>query len=125
MPQDKKTIMVVEDDPLSMKLAVDLLEMNGFRAVACADGEKALEALKDTIPALILLDIGMPKMNGFELYKKIREEKGMKQVKIFALSASVMKEEVERIKQAGFDDFIPKPVDIKSFVKKIKDYLSV
>ena len=127
MPEnkDKKTIMVIEDEPLSMRLTVDLLEINGFNTLSCRDGFCALETLKDIIPDLILLDINMPKMNGFEAHKKIREDSRLDQVKIIALSGSVMKEDEEKIMAAGFNDFIPKPIDIKGLVRKLRGYLSV
>jgi len=125
MAEDKKTILIVEDDPLSMRLTVDLLGVNGFNALSCGDGKSALDILKDKIPDLILLDINLPKMNGFELHKKIREDSRFDNVKIVAVSASAMKEDEERIRRAGFDDFVPKPIDIKGLLGKIKVYLAV
>ncbi|MFA5335570.1 MAG: response regulator [Candidatus Omnitrophota bacterium] len=121
---DKKTIMVVEDEPLNMRLTVDLLEMNGFKVLSCSDGNSAIEALKQSVPDLILLDINLPKMNGFEVRKKIREDSRLDGIKVIALSASVMREDEERIRAAGFDDFMPKPIDIKGLIKKIKDHLA-
>jgi two-component system cell cycle response regulator DivK len=127
MPLDKnkKVILIVEDDPLSLRLTEDLLEINGFSTLSCWDGFSAIETLKNNIPDLILLDINLPKMNGFELYKRIRQDFRLNKVKVVALSASVMKEDEDRIRAAGFDDFVPKPIDLKSFVKKIRDYLAV
>ncbi|MFA6356012.1 MAG: response regulator [Candidatus Omnitrophota bacterium] len=121
---DKKTVMVVEDEPLNMRLTVDLLEMNGFNVLSCIDGSSAVETLKQAVPDLILLDINLPKMNGFEVRKKIREDSRLDKVKVIALSASVMREDEERVRAAGFDDFIPKPIDTKGLIKKIKDHLS-
>ena len=121
---NKKTILIVEDDPLSMRLSVDLLEINGFKTLSCRDGSSALETLKNIIPDLILLDINMPKMNGFQVYEKIRQDGRLDRVKVIALSASAMKEDEEKIMAAGFDDFVPKPIDTKGLVKKIRDYLS-
>ncbi|MFA5165552.1 MAG: response regulator [Candidatus Omnitrophota bacterium] len=123
MPEDKKTIMVVEDEPLNMRLTVDLLEMNGFSVLSCIDGCSAVEMLKQSVPDLILLDINLPKMNGFEVHGKIREDSRLDKVKVIALSASVMREDEERIRAAGFDDFMPKPIDIKGLIKKIKDHI--
>ena len=127
MPEDKnnKTILVIEDDPLSRRLTVYLLELNGFHALSCEDGNTAVTTLKNIIPDLILLDINMPKMNGFEVYKKIREEARFNHIKVIALSASVMKEDEQRIIAAGFNDFVPKPIDIKGLVSKVKGYLSI
>ena len=121
--KNNKTILIIEDDPLNMRLTVDLLEINGFYVLSCKDGNAALEALKNATPDLILLDINMPKMNGIEVYKKIREDSRLNQVKVIALSGSVMKEDEERIRAAGFDDFMPKPIDLKGLVIKIRGYL--
>jgi len=124
LPDNKKTIMVVEDEPLSMRLAVDLLGMNGFNVSSCIDGYSAVEMLKKEIPDLILLDINLPKINGFEVHRIIRQDHRLDKVKVIAFSASVMREDEERIRAAGFDDFIPKPIDTKGLIKKIKDHLS-
>ena len=124
MPDNKKVIMVVEDEPLSMRLTVDLLGMNGFSVSSCIDGRSAVEMLKNEIPDLILLDINLPKMNGFEVHRIIRQDRRLDKVKVIAFSASVMREDEERIRAAGFDDFIPKPIDTKGLIKKIKDHLS-
>jgi len=120
----KKTVLVVEDDPLSMRLTVDLLELNGFNTLKCADGKSAMEALQSIAPDLILLDIGLPGMDGYEVHKRIRDDSRFSRIKMIALSASVMKEDVEKIMAAGFDDFLPKPIDAKSFIKKIRERLS-
>ncbi len=125
MADEKKTILIIEDEPLNMRLTVDLLEINGFNTLSCCDGIAALETLKKTTPDLILLDINMPKMNGYEVHENIRKDSRLDRVKVLALSASVMKEDEERIRAAGFDDFIPKPIDTKGLVKKIREYLSI
>lgn len=124
MPDNKKTIMVVEDEPLSMRLTVDLLEMNGFSVLSCIDGSSAIETLKQSTPDLVLLDINLPKMNGFEVHRKIREDSRLGKIKVVALSASVMREDEERVRAAGFDDFIPKPIDTRGLIKRIKDHLN-
>lgn len=121
--KNNKTILIVEDDPLSMRLTVDLFELNGFNTLSCENGNSALETLKNNIPDIILLDINMPKMNGFEVYKRIRQDCRLDNIKVVALSGSVMKEDEQRIMAAGFDDFVPKPIDIKGLVRKIRDYL--
>lgn len=121
--RSKKTILVIEDKPLNMKLAVDLLELNGFNALKAFDGKSALEILKENIPDLILMDIGLPDMDGFELFRKLKEDKRLDKVLIGAFTASVMKEDEEKIKEAGFNFYIKKPIDTRAFIETIKNLL--
>ena len=119
--RDKKTILVVEDNPLNMKLTVDLLELNGFKILKTTDGERAIQISKEQTPDLILLDIQLPGVDGFELFRRIREDKRLNSVKVAALTALVMKEDEKKIMEMGFDAYIPKPIDTKAFIKKIKE----
>lgn len=121
--ENNKTVLIIDEDPLSVKLTVDLLELNGINTLSSNTWQGALEVLKNTVPALILLDINMSKDNSLEVYNNIRQASCFNQVKVIALSASVMKEDEERIKSAGLDAFIPKPIDIKNFVNKIKTFI--
>jgi len=122
--KDNKTILIIEDDPLNTRLIVDLLQINGFKTLNFQDGKSALQALENIVPGLILLDINMPGMNGFQVHKKIREDSRLDRVKIIAVSGSVMKEDEERIMAEGFDDFMPKPIDIKELLRRVRGYLS-
>jgi CheY-like chemotaxis protein len=121
--KDNNTILIIEDDPLNTRLIVDLLQINGFKTLSFQDGKSALQAMEDIVPGLILLDINMPGMNGFEVHKKIRQDSRLDRVKVIAVSGSVMKEDEQRITAEGFDDFMPKPIDIKELLKKIRGYL--
>ena len=116
----EKTILVVEDNERNMKLAVDLLELAGFRILKAFDGETALEILKAQQPDLVLLDIGLPGISGDEVYRQIRENPSMSSMKIVAFTASVMRHEKEKMLQAGFDAFISKPIDTANFVREIQ-----
>jgi two-component system cell cycle response regulator DivK len=114
------TILIIEDNVRNMKLAVDLLELADFRVLKATSAEFALETLRSCVPQLILLDIGLPGMSGFEVYAKMRENPALKTTKIVAFTASAMREEEEKILGMGFDGFISKPIDIDDFVGKIK-----
>lgn len=116
----EKIILIVEDNERNMKLAVDLLELNGFRTLKAPDGETALEILKTQRPDLILLDIGLPGSSGDEIYRKIRADQRISSLKVVAFSASVMRHEKERMLQIGFDAFIAKPIDTVDFIKDIE-----
>ena len=121
---NKKLILVVEDNPLNMKLAADLLGLNNFDVLKACNGKSALEILKTNIPDLILLDIGLPDLDGFEVYRKIRDDERLDSIKVVALTALAMKEDEEKIKTAGFHFYLTKPIDTKNFIKKIKEILS-
>lgn len=119
----EKTILIVEDNERNMKLAVDLLELALFRVLKAFDGETAMEILKTERPDLILLDIGLPGISGYEVYARVRADERLKSVKVVAFTASVMKHEKEKMLQEGFDAFIAKPIDTVNFVREIKALL--
>ena len=115
----KRTILIVEDNPLNMKLASDLLEFGGFQVLKTTSGEGALEALKTLIPDLILLDLRLPGMSGFDVLKKIKEAQPAHSIPIVAMTAQGMREERKKIMEAGFDAYILKPFDTVNFVKQV------
>ncbi|MBU4304002.1 MAG: response regulator [Candidatus Omnitrophica bacterium] len=124
MPKEcKKSILVVEDNRLNMKLVVDLLGVNGFNVLQAVDGESAIEIMKTTVPDLILLDIQLPGIDGFEVLKRIKENKQLDAAKVVALTAQVMREEMERISNVEFDAYLTKPINTKDFIIKIKTML--
>ncbi|MFA5338461.1 MAG: response regulator [Candidatus Omnitrophota bacterium] len=117
----KKIILIVDNSFLSVKLESDLLEKNGFKVLRASCGKEAFDILKFSTPDLILLDINLPDITGYEIFNKIKQDERFKNVKILAVSGSVMKEDEWKIKSTGFDGFITKPIDIKDFVKQVKD----
>ncbi len=126
MAQDagKKIVYIVDDNAGNRKLSRDLLELNGFDVVVSESGEELLEKLKGSRPDLILMDITLPDINGFDLFKKLRESTDYKEIKVIAWTAMAMKEEQDKIRAAGFDHYISKPIDTKNFVKEIKTLLA-
>ncbi|MFH1664747.1 MAG: response regulator [Candidatus Omnitrophota bacterium] len=124
MTGNKRTILVVDDDRLNMKLAADLLEMNGFSVLKAVDGETAFEVLKTNKPDLVLLDIQLPGIDGYQVLKWIRQNKELDPVKVVAFTAAVMKEDEETIMRTGFDGLIRKPIDTKDFINRIKSFIA-
>lgn len=116
----KKVVLVVEDHPLNMRLATDLLTLNGFEVVPAPDGESALQTLEQIEPDVILLDLHLPGMDGYQVLRSIRQDARLARVPIVALTASAMREEAEQIFAAGFTDYIAKPIDIKQFIHRIR-----
>lgn len=120
MPESKKTILVVEDNPANQKLVVDLLEYNGFLVLSALDANQALATLATTTPDLILLDINLPRVSGLELFKLIRNLPELSGVTVVALTALAMRDDKDKILGLGFDGYISKPIDTREFVATVK-----
>ena len=112
-------ILIAEDDPWSAQLLADVLQHHGYRVVHVTNGRACLEAVADETPALILMDIHMPGMGGVATLKALRDRPAGAQLKVIALTASVMRHEVASFKDVGFDSFHAKPVDIEGLLREI------
>ena len=119
-----KVILVVEDEPKNLKLLRDLLQVSGYRTIEAADGKQGVELAKAEKPALILMDIEMPVMDGLEATRTLKADPMANGIPIVALTSYVMKGDEERIRAAGCDGYIAKPIDTREFLKKIREYLS-
>jgi CheY-like chemotaxis protein len=116
-------IMIVEDNVANLKLAGDLLEMEGFEVCRCIDAESALHAMDQFKPGLILMDLALPGMDGLQLTKKLKIDEKTKRIKIVALTASAMKGDREKILSSGCDGYITKPIDTRKFKNQVLQYL--
>jgi two-component system sensor histidine kinase/response regulator len=105
-------ILLAEDSPTNQKLTLALLKRAGYSVDAVENGRKAIEAMKRRRYDLILMDVQMPEMNGFEATKIIRQMEGeKKRTPVMAITAHAMKEDRQRCLEAGMDDYISKPID--------------
>jgi len=116
-------ILVVEDNVQNQVLVSDLFAWKGYQMVVVSSGEDALSYLNNEIPDLILLDIQLPGMDGFEVFNKIRAKSSLDGVKIVALTALAMDHEKQKIEKMGFDAYILKPIEIAVFPGVISDLL--
>jgi len=123
MDSELINIMIVDDNVTNLKLAGDLLEMEGFEVRRCIDAETAIKELDHFQPALILMDLALPGMDGVQLTKKLKSAEKTKDIKIVALTASAMKGDKEKILAAGFDGYIAKPIDTRKFKEQVTGYL--
>ncbi len=120
----KKTVMIVEDDLIHMKLFHDVLEAQGYETVRCPDGENTLEIAVDENPDLILLDIRLPNVSGFDIIKEFRNNEKLKHTPVIAVSGFADKfEEVDYLIK-GFDGFIPKPIAVPKFISTIAKFIN-
>jgi len=121
--KDSVKILLVEDYKHSQIIVTRLLKKNHFESIVVVEnGQEALDAVKQQQYDLILMDMQMPVMNGFEATRKIRELKEYKDTPIVALTAFAMKGDREKCLDAGATDYIPKPIDSQEFIQKVKYY---
>lgn len=113
-------ILLVEDNEMNRDMLVRRLERKGFEVKTAEDGEKALSATKDFNPNLILMDMRMPVMDGWEATASLKGDDKFKHIPIIGLSANAMEGDRERALEVGCDDYGTKPVDFKVLLEKIE-----
>jgi two-component system, cell cycle response regulator DivK len=118
-----KSILIVDDNPANLKLARVLLASEGYDARTAGDAEQALKMLTTFSPALILMDIQLPGMDGLELTRQLKSDPATRDIIIVALTAYAMKGDDERARAAGCDDYIAKPIDVLKLPAKVAELL--
>lgn len=121
----KQTILIVDDETMNIKLIKAFLLKEGYHFLTAMDGEEALEIANDTIPDLILLDVMMPGIDGFEVCLRLKEKEGFKDVPIIMVTALMEKENKVKAMEVGADDFICKPLDRTELIVRIKSLLRI
>jgi two-component system cell cycle response regulator DivK len=116
-------ILVVEDDAQNSYLIGFILEKNGYEVASAADGEQAVEAVTSSHPDLVLMDMLLPKLNGYEVTRTIKSNPETAGIPVIALTAYSMKGDRERILEVGCDGYISKPIDPETFVAQMQAYL--
>lgn len=119
-----KTVLVVEDNELNMKLFHDLLEANGYNILQTKDGMEALQIARDHHPDLILMDIQLPEVSGLEVTKWIKEDDNLKSIPVIAVTAFAMKGDEEKIREGGCEAYIAKPISVASFLQTVARFLN-
>ena len=116
-------VLVVDDHPLNLKLSRLLLTSAGHEVRTAADAEEALEILKDYRPAIILMDLQLPGMDGFALTRLLKSNPATRPIVIVALTAYAMKGDEARAREAGCDGYIAKPIDTRRLADQVRGYL--
>lgn len=119
----QKTVLVVEDNELNMKLFNDLLEAHGYKVVQTRDGLSALEIARKHMPDLILMDIQLPEVSGIEVTKWLKEDEQLRRIPVIAVTAFAMKGDEQKIREGGCEAYISKPISVMSFLKTIDTFL--
>ena len=118
-----KTILIVEDNELNMKLFRDLIEASGYVAVPTANGFDALDLARKHRPDLILMDIQLPGISGLEVTQWLKQDDELRMIPVIAVTAFAMKGDEERIRQGGCEAYVSKPISVPKFIETIKTYL--
>lgn len=122
----QRRILVVEDNDMNMQLVEYLLEEGGYGIVKATSGEEAIAVTRDTSSPpldLILMDIHLPGMDGLSVVREMKTNERTKRVPILALTAHAMRGDKDRFLEAGCDGYISKPIDVKTFLSSIEQYL--
>lgn len=119
-----KTVMVVEDNELNMKLFHDLLEAHGYNILQTKDGMEALRLAREHHPDLILMDIQLPEVSGLEVTKWLKEDDELKAIPVVAVTAFAMKGDEEKIREGGCEAYIAKPISVANFLQTVERFLN-
>ena len=119
-----KTVLVVEDNELNMKLFHDLLEAHGYNILQTKDGMEALRIAREHKPDLILMDIQLPEVSGLEVTKWIKEDENLKSIPVIAVTAFAMKGDEEKIRDGGCEAYIAKPISVTNFLETVQRFLN-
>jgi two-component system, cell cycle response regulator DivK len=119
----EKTVLIVEDNELNMKLFHDLLEAHGIRTVETRDGTQVIELARQSKPDLILMDIQLPEVSGLEVTKWLKNDDELRHIPVIAVTAFAMKGDEQKIREGGCEDYISKPISVSKFLEVIESYL--
>ncbi len=122
--ESAKTVLVVEDNELNMKLFHDLLEAHGYNILQTKDGMDALRIAREHKPDLILMDIQLPEVSGLEVTKWIKEDENLKSIPVVAVTAFAMKGDEEKIRDGGCEAYIAKPISVTNFLETVQRFLN-
>jgi CheY-like chemotaxis protein len=116
-------ILIIEDNEKNRKLERDILQFHGYRTVEAENGEDGVRLAQETPPALILMDIQLPRMNGIEALRILRADARTRTIPVIAVTASAMSQDRQTIMAAGFDGYHAKPIDVTQFVAAVRQML--
>lgn len=117
-----KTVLIVEDNELNMKLFHDLLEAHGYEILQTRDGLSALDIAREHMPDLILMDIQLPEVSGLEVTKWLKEDEKLRAIPVIAVTAFAMKGDEEKIREGGCEAYISKPISVNSFLETVDKF---
>jgi len=113
-------ILIIEDNALNRKLVRDVLQAKGYRTLESETAEEGLRLAREQLPALVLMDIQLPGMNGIEALGQLRADPTTRAIPVIAVTASAMQQNRQQIMAAGFDGYQPKPINVAGFLEVVR-----
>ena len=117
----RSEILIVEDNVRNMKLVRDVLEHHGYPTVAAGSAEEGIEVARSRHPALILMDVQLPGIDGVEALARLRRDERTASIPVLALTAQAMSGDRERFLEVGFDGYLSKPVDVAELIQAVRE----
>jgi two-component system, cell cycle response regulator DivK len=118
-----KTVLIVEDNELNMKLFRDLLEAHGYQTWGTSNGVEALDLVRKMRPDLILMDIQLPQVSGLEVTRWIKDDPELRSIPVVAVTAFAMKGDEERIREGGCEAYLSKPISVGKFIETVRRFI--
>jgi two-component system, cell cycle response regulator DivK len=116
-------VLIIEDNELNLKLFRDLLSIGGHESIETRDGADAVRMVKSEQPDLIILDIQLPNISGIDLIEFLKSNDDLRRIPIIAVTAYASAEDERKIRDAGCEDYLAKPLSIDSFLKTVNKYV--
>lgn len=113
-------VLVVEDNELNMRLFCDLLGAYGFTTYQCRDGAKAVEIARKELPDLIIMDIQLPEVSGLDITRWLKDDAKVAHIPVLAVTAFAMRADEQRVREAGCEGYLSKPIQIASFIRAVE-----
>ncbi|TCK27945.1 response regulator receiver protein [Ancylobacter aquaticus] len=117
-----KTVLIVEDNELNMKLFNDLLEAHGYITVGTRNGIEAMDLTRKHRPDLILMDIQLPEVSGLDVTRALKADPELKAIPVIAVTAFAMKGDEERIREGGCEAYLSKPISVAKFLETVRQF---
>ncbi len=122
MYKPTKSVLVVEDNDLNMKLFQDVLELRGYNVLQATDGTEGWRMAREHRPDLILMDIRLPGISGLEATKRLKDDETLKSIPVIAITAFAMDGDEEKIRGGGCNAYIDKPISIPDFLQTVGSF---
>lgn len=118
-----KTVLIVEDNELNMKLFNDLLEAFGYNTVKTRDGRTAVDMAREHKPDLIIMDIQLPGISGLDVTRQLKQDSDLAPIPVVAVTAFAMRGDEQRIREGGCEAYLSKPISVQSFLSTVRHFI--